>query len=652
MRRSGITVLIAACAVAVLAGQGPASAQDSALDAAEARTGTPLPERETMRHSGQASYSPYVGRNFPTRPLWGDTHLHTSASLDAYAWGDRLNAEDAYRFARGEEVRTTDGMRVRLSRPLDWLVIADHAEFAGVAVELLQGNPKLMVDAQSRRWHELMNGGNEQATQAALELITAMGENELSDAFFDKDLAKTIWQEHLEITERFNDPGAFTAFMGYEWSSTPSGDNMHRVVIFKDGIDRVGRTIPFSSNDSVDPEDLWAYMANYEAETGGSVLALAHNGNLSNGLMFDTKRWNGEPLTREYAEARSRWEPMYEVTQIKGDGETHPMLSPDDEFADYETWDRANLFMTKPTDPDTLPGQYARSGLKRGLAFEEELGANPFKFGMVGSTDSHISLAAVEEENYLGKYVNTAPSPERWGHVSMQSADGAIQIMGWEAVSSGYAAVWARENTREAIFDAMRRREVYATTGPRMFVRFFGGWDFVAEDAQSRLPANIGYAKGVPMGGDLTDAPEGKAPSFLVAALRDPYSGNLDRIQIVKGWLDSSGETREKVYDVAWSDAERRQPGEDGKLPAVGNTVDVATATWTNTIGAPELITVWTDPDFDPDQRAFYYARVLEIPTPRWTAYDAARYGIEMDAEVPMTTQERAYTSPIWYTPG
>jgi len=404
------------CGLVVILAVAVAAAGGRAATAQQNPTGTPLPDRETMRHSVRESYSPYVGRNFPTRPLWGDTHLHTSASLDAYAWGGRLDAEAAYRFARGEEVRATDGMRVRLSRPLDWLVIADHSEFMGVAVALTEGDPRLMVDAKSRRWNEMMNGDNASATQAAVEMITDMGRGQIPDVYFDRDLAKSIWQSHLEITERYNDPGEFTAFMGYEWSAMPSGNNMHRVVIFKDGAEKVGRTVPFSSNDSVDPEDLWAYMERYEAETGGSVLALAHNGNLSSGLMFDTKRWNGEPLTRDYAETRSRWEPIYEVTQIKGDGETHPLLSPDDEFADYETWDRANLDMTIPNRPEWLPGQYARSGLRRGLAFGEQLGVNPYKFGMIGSTDSHISLAAVEEENYLGKYVNTAPEPERWSH--------------------------------------------------------------------------------------------------------------------------------------------------------------------------------------------------------------------------------------------
>ncbi len=344
-----------------------------------------------------------------------------------------------------------------------------------------------------------------------------------------------------------------------------------------------------------------------------------------------------------------RREPIYEITQIKGDGETHPFLSPNDEFADYEKWERRDLNLSVAKTSDMLQYEYAREALKNGLKLEATLGTNPYKFGMVGSTDSHTSLTTAEEENFFGKHAGEEPEAERSTKVAMKV--GELQRMGWNFSASGYAGVWASENTREALFDAMMRKEVYATTGPRMLVRFFGGWEFTADDAMNRLPGEVGYTKGVPMGGNLSDAPAGKAPTFLVGALKDPLSGNLDRIQIVKGWLDADGKTHEKVYDVAWSDFDTRKPGVDGKLPAVGNTVDIAKATWRNTIGDPELITVWTDPDFEPTERAVYYARVIEIPTPRWTAYDAKRFGIEIPKDVEMTTQERAYTSPIWYTP-
>jgi hypothetical protein len=406
----------------------------------------------------------------------------------------------------------------------------------------------------------------------------------------------------------------------------------------------------YAPEGSPDPRDLWKWLSTYEQKTGGDVLAIAHNGNLSNGIMFPFEaQWNGQKLDQEYVTQRSKWEPLYEVTQIKGDGETHPLLSPDDEFADYETWDIGNLDFPAPavkTD-DMLAHEYAREALKQGLALEAKLGTNPYKFGMLGSTDTHTGLATMEEDNFFGKHTGYEPSPKRMNHPFWKNEKGTT--MGWAQVASGLAAVWARENTRESIFDAMERKEVYATTGSRMMVRFFGGWDFTADDVASRSPAFVGYTKGIPMGGDLPAQMGNKAPAFMVYALRDPIGGNLDRIQIIKGWMDSKGKTHEQVYDVVWSGD--RKPGQDGKLPAVGNTVDAKTANFTNTIGASELGTVWTDPDFDSKQKAFYYARVIEIPTPRWSTIDAFRFGIDIPEGAPVSTQERAYTSPIWYTP-
>ncbi len=402
---------------------------------------------------------------------------------------------------------------------------------------------------------------------------------------------------------------------------------------------------------SDNPRDLWKWMAAYEEKTGGDLLAIAHNGNLSNGLMFPMiEPGTNKPIDREYADIRARWEHLYEVTQIKGDGETHPFLSPNDEFANFERWDKGNLDLTVVKKPEMFQFEYARSALLNGLKLEAAIGVNPYKFGLVGSTDSHTALSTADDDNFFGKTSSSEPSPDRVSHPFVSNPKLGLSVMGWEQTASGYAAVWATENTRTAIFDAMERRETYATTGPRMVVRFFAGWDFTAADATNRAPAIAGYSKGVPMGGDLGPALEGnKAPSFLVAALKDPIGANLDRYQIVKGWLDAKGEVHEKVYDVAWSGD--RKPGADGKVPVVGSTVDVANATWTNTIGSPELIAVWTDPEFDSTQRAFYYGRVIEIPTPRWTAYDAKYFGIKMPTEVRMTTQERAYTSPVWYTP-
>ncbi len=391
-------------------------------------------------------------------------------------------------------------------------------------------------------------------------------------------------------------------------------------------------------------------MNAYEQKTGGSVLAIAHNGNLSNGRMFPIiESFTGKPVDLEYVQERAKWERLYEATQTKGDGEAHPFLSPNDEFANFERWDFGNLDASVPKTKDMLEFEYARSGLRNGLKLESELGTNPYKFGMIGSSDAHTGLSAMEEENFFGKTTPQEPSPERLTKVFVDNPKTGIKVMDWQVSSSGYAAVWATENTRAALWDAMQRKETYATTGPRMVVRFFGGWDFDKTDAQTRNPATTGYAKGVPMGGDLRNAPAGKAPTFLVAALKDSIGANLDRIQIVKGWLDNQGETHEQVYDVVWGGD--RKPGKDGKLPSVGSTVDVANATWTNTIGAPELIAVWKDPKFDSKQRAFYYARVIEIPTPRWTAYDAKRFGVKPLPGTPMTVTERAYTSPIWYTP-
>ena len=602
----------------------------------------------------QKHFSPYAGRNFPTQVFWGDTHLHTGMSMDAGAFGARLTPVDAYRFARGEELTSSTGLQVRLSRPLDFLVVADHSDNMGFFPRLYAGDPAMLADPTGKRWYEMIQAGGQQGVQVAVEVIVAFSQGTFPEALESLPGSKAYrdaWDETIDAAEDYNDPGRFTAFIGYEWTSNTGGNNLHRVVIFRDDADKASVVEPYTTLaplGSDNPRDLWNWLNAYEGKTGGQVLAIAHNGNLSNGIMFPIlDSFTGRSFDRAYAETRAKWEPLYEATQIKGDGEAHPFLSPNDEFADYETWDQGNLDLSVPKENDMLQYEYARTGLQTGLQLQRELGVNPYKFGMIGSTDSHTGLATAEEDNFFGKHSGVEPSPERYKHPMAQIGDKKYES--WQMVGSGYAAVWATENTREAIFDAMMRKETYATTGPRMLVRFFGGWEFTEEDAQSRLPANAGYTKGVPMGGDLTPAPSGKAPTFLVAALKDPLSGNLDRIQIVKGWLDDDGNRNEKVYDVAWSGD--RRPGSDGKLPPVGNTVDVANATWTNTIGAPELISVWTDPDFDADVPAVYYARVIEIPTPRWTAYEAYRFGITLPSEVPMITQERAYTSPIWYTP-
>lgn len=642
LRKSALAVTVAALSLPVHAADAPGLAAPDKAAAERAHSARPL-------------YSPYAGRGFPTRPFFGDTHLHTAFSMDAGAFGARLAPSDAYRFARGEEVVSNSGQPVRLSRPLDFLVVADHSDGMGFFPLILRGDPVIMADPQGRRWHEMIRSGK--GAEAAIEIIVSFGKGSISKAIFPvpgTPAYRGAWSETLKAAEAFNDPGRFTAFIGFEWTSNTAGMNLHRNVIFRDNADKASQTEPFTTIPplgSDNPRELWKWMEAYERKTGGRVLAIAHNGNLSNGRMFPLiESFTKKPVDGEYARQRAKWERLYEATQTKGDGETHPFLSPNDEFASFERWDKGNLDGTEAKKKEMLEFEYARAALKNGLKLERELGANPYKFGMIGSTDAHTALAAVEEENFFGKTAPQEPGPHRLTATFVANEKTGVKVMDWEVGSAGYAAVWATGNTREALWDAMQRKETYATTGTRMVVRFFGGWDFDAADAHNRLPAHVGYTKGVPMGGDLADAPKGKAPTFLVAALKDPIGANLDRYQIVKGWLDKAGRLHEKVFDVAWSGA-RTPDAKTGKVPSVGDTVDVANATWTNTIGAPELIAVWKDPEFDPSQPAFYYGRVIEIPTPRWTAYDARRFGTKPLAGTAMTITERAYTSPIWYTP-
>jgi hypothetical protein len=645
---------IAAVAVAV-----PIGAAILAWPAGEAqgqnppvRNGAGPAASEPVRTTPQADrpgYSPHVARSYPTRVYWGDQHLHTSWSPDALAGGTRVSPEEALRLARGEQVVSSTGQPVRLARPLDWLAVSDHSDAMGIMSEVRAGNPSLMADPTLKRWNQQMNTSAEESMKVVMEGIALQSKGQLPKPMQDPAVAQDMWRKMTSIMEQYNDPGRFTAFIAYEWTSNyGGGNNLHRNVIYRDGKTRADQVAPLTTFVSENPEDLWTWMKSYEDRTGGRVLAIPHNGNLSNGLMFATTTFKGAPITREWAQARARYEPLYEVTQGKGTSEQHPSLAGSDEFARFEIWDKGNLNVV-PKKPGMINHEYAREAYKNGLAIEARVGANPFKFGLAGGTDNHTGLTTAEEDNFYGKFPSSEPSPQRWSENAFDF-DGRT-IKGWELGASGYTGVWATENTREALWDAMNRKEVYATTGPRMTVRLFGGFDFEPKDAVTRDPAVVGYRKGVPMGGDLSRAPAGKRPSFLVGASKDPLSGNLDRIQIVKGWLDAQGRTHEKVYDVVWAQAARRKPGQDGRLPPVGNTVDMKTGTWRNTIGEPELMTVWKDPDFDPKQRAFYYARVIEIPTPRWTLFDALRFGIRMGPEVPMTVTERAYTSPIWYSP-
>jgi len=633
-----------------------------ALSACKPKAPAPEASATAAAPAAKAEYSPFLeGDHTPAaddgmRPYFGDTHLHTSYSADAGMAGANVGPEDAYRFARGEEVKSNSGLRVRLQRPLDFLVIADHAENLGLAPMIAESDPALLKSAWGKQVHDLAKTGTIEGQGAAFNMwIAAM--QELKDPFKGQEetMARPAWSRLTAAAEKYNEPGKFTTIIGFEWTSGPNGDNLHRNVLFRDNKDKADQIIPLSYYDTGDPEDLWKWMAAYEKKTGGKMLAIPHNGNLSNGLMFDdVTLTTKKALDRDYAERRMRWEPIYETTQPKGDGETHPALSPTDEFANFERFDKGSFGPVLKT-PDMLPREYTRESLKRGLAYEAKLGINPFKMGLIGSTDSHTGLATTTENNWFGKVAVLEPSadPIRFNEVIVGRvpADRARsnQHLARETSASGLAAVWAKSNTRQDIWDAMARKEVYATTGTRMRVRVFGGYGFVADDLKRADFAKYAYANGVPMGSDLKAAPAGKAPVLLVQALKDPDAANLDRVQIIKGWLDSAGKTHEQVYDVSWSG--NRKLGADGKLPAVGNTVNVAEATYTNSIGAPELAAVWTDPSFDAKQKAFYYVRVLEIPTPRWTTYDAKYFGVALPTDVPSSIQERAYTTPIWYSP-
>jgi len=604
----------------------------------------------------KVSYSPYADQSYPANVYWGDTHLHTNLSMDSYIFNNRrLGLDDAYRFARGDSVIAHNGMTARLRRPLDFLVVADHATDMGFMLGLEGGDPELLKTKAGRYWLQRIKNVDEIAITDSDE-VARQSSKIYGDwkwrVISDEAFQKTVWEQVAAKADKYNDSGKFTAFTGYEWTSwgkSLSG-NLHRVVIFKDNAERTKKIVPFSQYDSSNPEDLWAYMAGYEQKTGGGVLAIPHNGNVSNGNMFALTDFNGIPLNHTYAKARSRWEPLYEVTQLKGNSESHPLLSSNDDFADYEIWDSFSGKSEKWEDSERGKKQfeYARSALKLGLKQKSLLGVNPFKFGLIGSTDAHTSLSTADDNNFFGKF--SEPYPRRILDPVLKSEGVEDTMFNWEVAASGYAAVWARENTRDALFASMKRKEVYASTGPRMTVRFFGGWDYQADDAFKSDLARIGYDKGVPMGGDLTSAPDDKAPSFLIRAVKDPDGANLDRIQVIKGWHDKQGDLHEKIYDVALSD--HREVNWRGKVKPVGNTVDIPDASYTNTIGDPELAVMWQDPDFDKDELAFYYVRVLEIPTPRWTAYDAKFFELKnIPKEIPMVTQERAYTSPIWYSP-
>ncbi len=585
-------------------------------------------------------YSPPLRQDYPNNLYWGDTHLHTYLSSDAYLLGTTITPDQAYRFAKGETIRATGGDDVRIRQPLDFLMVADHSENLGAIPAIVAGNKRLAATEHGKKVAAVLAG-----LPALPDILRARTRDEFDqgnmaftraksakagDFDLDDEFKREVWGQVVAVAEKHNDPGKFTTFAGYEYSSSPP--MLHRNVLYLGGPTDTLKTLPYSKYDSPNPEDLWAYLESYRKSTGSDVISIPHNSNLSRGGMFMTVTYEGKAITPDYARIRSSIEPLVEVTQIKGDSETHPFISPNDEFADYESWGKIDA-----TDPKTLArASYVRAALQTGLDVEANVGVNPYKFGLIGASDAHTGLATVDEDNFWGKSGANEPSPYRASALTTFSA-------------SGYAGVWATENTREAIFAAMKRREVYATTGPRMTLRFFGGWDYAESDAERPDIAEVGYQLGVPMGGDLIQT-KNKAPSFLIRATKDPDGANLDRVQIVKGWRTTKGKLQEKVYDVTWSG--HRKISSDGKLPAVGSSVNLTEASYQNTIGSPELSVVWMDPDFNKGEAAVYYVRVLEIPTPRWTTYDAKVYGLkEIQQKPPAVIQERAYSSPIWYTP-
>ncbi|MCK0068244.1 DUF3604 domain-containing protein [Kordiimonas laminariae] len=605
----------------------------------------------------------------PTNLYWGDTHLHTSYSFDAFMNENKsADPDTAYRWAKGQPViHPYNRARVQLERPLDFLVVADHAELMGVIrainFDLVEELPEMGWWDSLYRWFAIntLNDKIEEGTAADVfvDLLPKEMANPGGDPVQDPNnrmptrtfgntnaIEQIAWNEIVDAAEKHNEPGKFTSLIGWEWSSIPTGANLHRIVMSPDGGDTAKQYLPYGSDESQYPEDLWAWLEATSERTGAKFLAIPHNSNISKGYMFQETTLKGEPITEEYATRRSFWEPVTEITQIKGDSETHPNLSPEDEFADFETYGFYIQNSEKPYTYKPGKGDYIRSALKTGLKLESKVGVNPYQFGVIGSTDSHSGLASADEDNFWGKMARDS-IPE----AKKDFGIGRRTVNGWNMAAQGLAAVWAEENTRESIFNAFKRKEVYGTTGPRMRVRFFAGWGFDGFDAEAGNIAEVGYAGGVPMGGDFSSSnEEGATPEFLIQAVKDPVGANLDRVQVVKGWLDAGGQLHEKVFDVAWSGS--RTIGANGKLPAIGDTVDRTTGKTDNTIGTPELITKWSDPEFNPNERAFYYVRVLQIPTARHSLLDAIALGLDnAPEEGPEVIQERAYTSAIWYKP-
>ena len=591
--------------------------------------------------------------NIPVNPLkeayFGDTHVHTGWSFDAGLDGAILTPDDAYRFALGEEITSNTGTKTRLKRPYDWFLISDHSDGMGVINEVIDGNPEMMESEILAGWNKAFASGEEaQMAAAKSEVVVLQSTGKLPEQAMDPKWMTSAWNKTIDAAEKFNQPGTFTTFTAYEWTvNAGGGDNLHRNIIYKEGGDQARDILPLTTFETQEPKKLWAWMANYEAKTGDKLLAIPHNGNMSNGRMYEEQQFDGTPMTKEWAEIRAKYERLMELFQYKGQSEAHPYLSPTDEFANYELWDRGNLVLKPKTSKEMWKYEYYREGLKSGMRIGQELGANPFMYGANSGTDTHTGISSLDESEFYGKFKTVEPNnTERWDFPLLEGNNDIYK--GWEMAASGVMGVWAESNTREAIWEAMYNRETFSTTGSRLKMRFFAGFGLSETDMVKGM-AQAGYDNGVPMGSVLAGSADTTAPGFLIHVVKDPQGANLDRIQVIKGWVDANGETQEMIYEVAW--AGDRTLDAKGKLPAIGNTVNMETAAYTNDIGETELSTYWSDPDFDPALPSFYYVRVLEIPTPRWTLFDKIRYNLDLPDNVPLVHQERGVTSPIWYTP-
>ncbi|MFT4565403.1 MAG: hypothetical protein ACI9FN_000356 [Saprospiraceae bacterium] len=591
----------------------------------------------TMVHTGQTA-----DFNENRNAYFGDLHIHTSWSFDAFVMNVRTSPDDAYSFGKGAAIPHAGGEPIQIGRPLDFMAVTDHAEYMGVFMQMQDAeNPLSKLEIAK----EISNTEDDDPLKKFRKIGLSLATMNPYEELLEKDIVQNTWQRIVAAADRHYEPGKFTTFPAYEWTSSPIklltkerySEKLHRNIVFEGG--KVSG-VPFSAFNSQDPEDLWAWM-DKERGKGIDVLAIPHNANMSSGQMYNTETLSGKPLTVAYAQSRSRNEPINEVVQIKGQSMTHPILSPNDEFADYELYAYSSSLSV--TAPKSQPKHsYVREALGNGLAFEKSLGTNPYKFGFIGSSDSHNAASAAEEDNYFGKIGLADPTP------SLRLNPPEERLTKYMS-AAGLAGVWAEENTREAIFEAMQRKETFATSGPRIKLRFFAGWDMEVDSLTGNAWVTEAYLNGVPMGSDLNRPSSSvhRSPSFLIQAIKDVDGANLDRVQMIKAFLDKDGKPQETIFEVSW--AGDRSVDAKGKLPAIGTTVDVATATYTNDIGAISFQTEWVDPTFDANQSAVYYVRVLEIPTPRWSTYDAAALGITPLSDLPTTVQERAWSSPIWY---